>query len=61
MSAPSAIAARTDPYRDNRPERVYEVRYLDTTPLTCSAAHAAGAPANPPAQEKSPAWASSRR
>ena len=30
MSAPSAIAARTDPYRDNRPERVYEVRYLDT-------------------------------
>ena len=28
-------------------ERVYEVRYLDTTPLAGSAPHAAGAPANP--------------
>ena len=27
-------------------ERVYEVRYLDTTPLAGSAPHAAGAPAN---------------
>ena len=29
-------------------ERVYEIRYLDTTPLAGSAPHAAGAPANPP-------------
>jgi ketosteroid isomerase-like protein len=29
-------------------ERVYEVRYLDTTPLAGSAPHAAGAPASPP-------------
>jgi hypothetical protein len=28
-------------------ERVYEVRYLDTTPLAGSAPHAAGTPANP--------------
>jgi ketosteroid isomerase-like protein len=28
-------------------ERVYEVRYLDTTPLAGSAPHEAGAPANP--------------
>jgi ketosteroid isomerase-like protein len=34
-------------------ERVYEVRYLDTTPLAGSAPHAAGAPANPPTQNKS--------
>ena len=30
-------------------ERVYEVRYLDTSPLTGSAPRPAGAPANPPA------------
>ena len=30
-------------------ERVYEVRYLDTTPLAGSAPRAAGAPADPPA------------
>lgn len=29
-------------------ERVYEVKYLDTTPLAGSAPHAAGAPGNPP-------------
>jgi hypothetical protein len=29
-------------------ERVYEVRYLDTTPLAGSAPRAAGAPADPP-------------
>ena len=34
-------------------ERVYEVRYLDTTPLAGSAPHAAGAPANPPTENKS--------
>jgi ketosteroid isomerase-like protein len=34
-------------------ERVYEVRYLDTTPLAGSAPHAAGAPANPPTESKS--------
>jgi hypothetical protein len=28
-------------------ERVYEVKYLDTTPLAGSAPHAAGAPGNP--------------
>ena len=30
-------------------ERVYEVKYLDTTPLAGSAPRAAGAPADPPA------------
>jgi ketosteroid isomerase-like protein len=30
-------------------ERVYEVRYLDTTPLAGSAPRVAGTPANPPA------------
>ena len=30
-------------------ERVYEVRYLDTSPLAGSAPRAAGVPANPPA------------
>jgi ketosteroid isomerase-like protein len=34
-------------------ERVYEVRYLDTTPLAGSAPHAAGAPANPPTENES--------
>ena len=29
-------------------ERVYEVRYLDTTPLAGSAPHPGGTPANPP-------------
>jgi ketosteroid isomerase-like protein len=33
-------------------ERVYQVRYLDTTPLAGSAPRAAGAPANPPARNK---------
>ena len=36
-------------------ERVYEVRYLDTTPLAGSAPPAAGAPADPPAGETSSA------
>jgi ketosteroid isomerase-like protein len=36
-------------------ERVYEVRYLDTTPLAGSAPRAAGAPANPPAGNTSAA------
>lgn len=31
-------------------ERVYEVRYLDTTPLAGSAPHAAGAPAQEPTE-----------
>ena len=31
-------------------ERVYEVKYLDTTPLAGSAPRAAGAPADPPAR-----------
>jgi ketosteroid isomerase-like protein len=30
-------------------ERVYEIRYLDTTPLAGSAPHTAGTPADPPA------------
>jgi ketosteroid isomerase-like protein len=34
-------------------ERVYEVRYLDTTPLAGSVPHAAGALANPPTANKS--------
>src|SRR6266540_1962285 len=34
-------------------ERTYEVRYLDTTPLSGSAPHAAGAPANPPTENTS--------
>ena len=34
-------------------ERVYEVRYLDNTPLAGSAPHAAGAHANPPAENMS--------
>jgi ketosteroid isomerase-like protein len=34
-------------------ERVYEVRYLDTTPLAGSPPHAAGAPANPPTENTS--------
>jgi ketosteroid isomerase-like protein len=34
-------------------ERVYEVRYLDTTPLSGSAPHAEEAPANPPTENKS--------
>jgi ketosteroid isomerase-like protein len=33
-------------------ERVYEVRYLDTSPLAGSAPLAAGAPADPPAGDK---------
>ncbi|MEU2611628.1 nuclear transport factor 2 family protein [Micromonospora sp. NPDC007271] len=36
-------------------ERVYEVRYLDTTPLAGSAPHAAGAPADGPAADSSAA------
>ena len=36
-------------------ERVYEVRYHDTTPLAGSAPRAAGAPADPPAGDTSPA------
>jgi ketosteroid isomerase-like protein len=36
-------------------ERVYEVRYLDTTPLAGSAPRPAGAPANPPAGNTSAA------
>ena len=36
-------------------ERVYEVRYLDTTPLGGSAPPAAGAPADPPAGNPSAA------
>jgi ketosteroid isomerase-like protein len=36
-------------------ERVYEVRYLDTTPLTGSAPSAMGRPANPPAGHTSAA------
>jgi len=36
-------------------ERVYEVRYLDTTPLAGSAPPAAGAPADPPAGNTSAA------
>ena len=38
-------------------DRVYEIRYLDTTPLAGSAPRAAGAPANanPPAESTSPA------
>jgi ketosteroid isomerase-like protein len=35
-------------------ERVSEFRYLDTSPLAGSVPHAAGAPANPPAGNKSP-------
>lgn len=34
-------------------ERVYEVRYLDTTPLTGSAPHSAGAPAKKPTKNTS--------
>ncbi len=34
-------------------ERVYEVRYLDTTPLSGSAPHAAGAPAKEPTENTS--------
>lgn len=34
-------------------ERVYEVRYLDTTPLAGSAPHAAGAPAKEPTENTS--------
>ena len=33
-------------------ERVYEIRYLDTSPLAGSAPPAAGAPADPPAGDK---------
>jgi ketosteroid isomerase-like protein len=33
-------------------ERVYEIRYLDTTPLAGSAPHTSEAPANPPAEAK---------
>ncbi len=36
-------------------ERVYEVRYLDTSPLAGSAPRAAGAPADPPAGNKAAA------
>ena len=36
-------------------ERVYEVRYLDTTPLAGSAPRATGAPAAPPAGNTSAA------
>ncbi len=36
-------------------ERVYEVRYLDTTPLAGSAPQAAGAPADPPTGDKAAA------
>jgi ketosteroid isomerase-like protein len=36
-------------------ERVYEVRYLDTSPLAGSAPQAAGVPADPPAGDKPPA------
>jgi ketosteroid isomerase-like protein len=36
-------------------ERVYQVRYLDTTPLTGAAPRAAGAPAGPPAGNTSAA------
>jgi hypothetical protein len=36
-------------------ERVYEVRYLDTSPLAAPAPRAAGAPADPPAGDTSPA------
>jgi len=36
-------------------ERVYEVRYLDTTPLAGSAPRAAGTPASPPAGHTSAA------
>jgi ketosteroid isomerase-like protein len=36
-------------------ERVYEVRYLDTTPLAGSAPRVAGAPASPPAGNTSAA------
>jgi ketosteroid isomerase-like protein len=39
-------------YHD-RYQRVYEVRYLDTTPLAGSAPHAAGTLANPPTENKS--------
>ncbi len=35
-------------------ERVYEVRYLDTSPLAGSAPHPAGAPAGPPAGNMPP-------
>ncbi len=34
-------------------ERVYEVRYLDTTPLAGSAPHAAGSPAKEPTENQS--------
>lgn len=34
-------------------ERVYEVRYLDTTPLAGSAPHLAGTPVYPPIENKS--------
>ena len=36
-------------------ERVYEVRYLDTSPLAGSAPRVAGAPADPPAGDKAAA------
>jgi ketosteroid isomerase-like protein len=36
-------------------ERVYEVRYLDTSPLAGSAPRPAGAPADPPAGDKAAA------
>jgi ketosteroid isomerase-like protein len=36
-------------------ERVYEIRYLDDSPLAGSAPHAAGAPADPPGGNKSSA------
>jgi hypothetical protein len=36
-------------------ERVYEVRYLDTSPLAGSAPRAAGAPADPSAGDKAAA------
>ena len=41
-------------------ERVYEVRYLDTTPLAGSAPPAAGAPADPPAGDRPAAEGASR-
>ena len=35
-------------------QRVYDVRYMDTTPLTGSAPDATGAPANPAAENRQP-------
>ena len=58
FSAPTGYETPPDQYHDRYQrtgdgwkftERVYEVRYLDTSPLAGSAPRPAGAPADPPA------------